>query len=133
MKIRRLPGSELLVSEVCLGTMMFGEQVNKKNSFAQLDLATKQLGINFIDTAESYPFPSCPSTAGRTESMIGEWLNKKGSTKRNELVISSKVCGFSDELTWLRKDGKGTRVTKAQIEEAVDAQLRRLGTDYIDL
>ena len=77
------------------GTMTFGEQNDREGSFAQLDKATKELGINFIvrctpsrrlfanlksqDTAESYPVPSDPATTGTSETIIGEWLKKKGS------------------------------------------------------
>ena len=132
LKMRPLPGTDILVSEVCLGTMMFGEQVSKADAYAQLDMATKDYGLNFIDTAELWPCPSAPGTMGASESIIGSYLKKDGND-RSKLVISSKISGFSEEITWARKDGKGTRVIKAQITEAVDAQLRRLGTDYIDV
>ena len=142
MKMRLLPNSDILVSELCLGTMMYGEQVSKEDAFAQLDAATGVHGINFIDTAESYPSPAAPSTTGRSESIIGEWLRqgsaggktKASSSRRASTVISTKICGFSDQITWCRKDQSvGTRVNKKQVMEAVDAQLSRLGTDYIDL
>jgi len=137
MKMRQLPNSDIVVSELCLGTMMFGEQVSKEGAMAQLDAATGDHGINFIDSAESYPSPAAPSTTGRSEAIIGEWLKGSGkgkSSKRESVVISTKVCGFSDQLTWCRKDQSvGTRVNKKQVLEAVDAQLARLGTDYIDL
>lgn len=85
------------------------------------------------DTAESYPAPHAASTCGTSEIILGKWIRQKGSAKRNELVISTKVCGYSKEMTWLRKDGSGTRLSREQIIEAVDKQLERLGTDYIDL
>jgi aryl-alcohol dehydrogenase-like predicted oxidoreductase len=130
MKMKRIADSDLIVSEVCLGTMTFGEQIDEATSHVLLDKATKELGINFIDTAESYPVPSCPSTAGMTEKIIGTWLKKQ---KREDVIISTKVCGHSDQITWCRNSGEGTRLSKNQIVEAVDGQLRRLGTDYIDL
>lgn len=133
LRMRKIPNTEIVVSELCLGTMMFGDQVSKMQAAEQLDLATKTYGLNFIDTAESYPAPSAASTAGQSEKIIGEWLRKSKSTKREDLVISTKVCGFSDQLTWVRKDGQGTRVSREQVTEAVDAQLKRLGTDYIDV
>lgn len=130
MKMRKLPHSDLVVSELCLGTMTFGEQISKNDAFSQLDKATKEYGINFIDTAETYPVPSCPSTTGRTEQIIGEWL---GRNKRDDIILSTKISGYSNEITWCRSGGQGTRVNKAQVIDAVDAQLKRLGTDYIDL
>ncbi len=58
-------------------------------------------------------------------------LNK--GVQRDQIIISTKVCGFSDQITWARKSGSGTRITKDQITEAVDGQLERLGVDCIDL
>ncbi|KAJ1432447.1 NADP-dependent oxidoreductase domain-containing protein [Ochromonadaceae sp. CCMP2298] len=140
MRYRSIPNSELVVSELCLGTMNFGDQLTKKTSHALLDAATQEYAINFIDTAESYPIPSAPSSHGKSERIIGEWLKGKGSSTRQQLVISTKVCGFSDEMNWVRNSAGGsggskggTRLNKKQIVEAVDAQLTRLGTDYIDL
>jgi aryl-alcohol dehydrogenase-like predicted oxidoreductase len=91
-----------------------------------------EFGLNFIDSAESWPAPSGPSSAGDSESIIGAYLTKKGND-RSKVVISTKVCCFSDELTCVRNGGQGTRASRGQIEEAVDAQLARLNTDYIDL
>lgn len=134
MKMRKLPNSELVVSEICLGTMNFGDQLSKDSSLKILDAAFNEYGINFLDTAETYPVPSAPSTTGKSELIIGDWLKKRGGKKkRAEVIVSSKVSGFSDQITWCRRDGSGTRVNKAQVMEAVDAQLKRLGTDYIDL
>eukprot|EP00607_Mallomonas_marina_P001222 CAMPEP_0182431376 /NCGR_PEP_ID=MMETSP1167-20130531/48672_1 /TAXON_ID=2988 /ORGANISM="Mallomonas Sp, Strain CCMP3275" /LENGTH=376 /DNA_ID=CAMNT_0024617643 /DNA_START=150 /DNA_END=1280 /DNA_ORIENTATION=+ len=110
--------------------MTYGEQISKEKAFAQLDTATKEYGINFIDTAESYPVPSCPSTFGSTDLILGDWLKRN---RREDVVLSSKVCGFSKEITWCRKNGESTRVTREQVIEAVDSQLQRLGTDYIDV
>ena len=133
MKMRKLPGTDLVVSELCLGTMMMGEQTNKADSIEQMEKATSDYGINFIDTAESYPVPSAPTTQGRSEEFVGEWLKMGGSSRRQNTVIATKVCGFSDDITWCRKNGQGTRITEEQVMEAVDASLKRLGTDYIDL
>lgn len=103
-----------------------------------------KISFNFSkDTSEIYPAPSAPSTSGNSEKIIGEWLKQHNAKKRSEIVISTKICGFSDEITWCRKGGKkakesanaveGTRLTAAQITDAVNRQLKRLGTDYIDL
>lgn len=133
MKMRQLPNSELVVSQVGLGGLMFGEQLSAAQAKEQLDKATGEYGINLIDTAESFPAPSAPSTSGTSELIIGQWLKEGGSTRRASTVVATKVCGYSDQLTWVRKDGSGTRVNRAQVTEAVDASLKRLGTDYIDL
>ena len=131
MKYRNLVGTDIKVSELCLGTMLYGEQVSKEDAFLQMDLA-KSMGINFIDTAETYPVPSAPTTSGQSEEIIGQYLKKKGNS-RNDFVISTKVCGHSEHMEWMRKDGGDTRINKKQLIEAVDNQLSRLGTDYIDL
>lgn len=60
-------------------------------------------------------------------------MKKQSPSVREDLIISTKICGFSDEITWCRKNGQGTKLVREQIIEAVDAQLVRLGTDYIDL
>jgi aryl-alcohol dehydrogenase-like predicted oxidoreductase len=140
MGMRFLPSTDILVSQLCLGTMMFGDQVNEKQAFAQLDAATKKFGINFIDTAEIYPSPAAESSCGDSELIIGKWL-QKSQTKRSDVVISTKICGFSNEITWCSRDRsdlgpddfQGTELSEKQIFAAVDAQLKRLGTDYIDL
>ncbi len=73
MKTRTLPGTGLTVSEVCLGTMTWGQQNNESQAHEQLDCAIAH-GINFIDTAEMYPVPPRAETQGRTERFIGNWL-----------------------------------------------------------
>lgn len=75
--------------------------------------------------------PADPETAGMSERILGAWLKKRG--KRADTVVATKVTGYSDVLTWLRKSGGPVRLTPAQIVEAVDGSLQRLGTDYIDL
>src|SRR4029434_7826646 len=77
MKRRRLPGTDLDVSEVCLGTMTWGEQNTERDAHAQLDYAIAQ-GINVIDTAEMYPVPPNATTQGRTETFVGSWLANRG-------------------------------------------------------
>merc|ERR1712127_111297 len=130
MRYNKLGDSDLLVSEVCLGTMTWGKQNSEAEAMQQLDTACDKYGVNFIDTAEGYPIPLQPETAGDTDRLIGKWLAGRA---RDKTVIASKVCGSSRRLTWFRDDGKGTRVTRKQIIESVDKSLKRLGTDYIDL
>ena len=126
MKYRVLPGSNLNVSEVCLGTMTWGQQNSEADAHAQLDYAVEQ-GINFIDTAEMYPVPPNATTQGRTETILGRWLGRRG---RDELVIASKVAG-PGRREWIR--GGRTDLTREVIAEAVETSLKRLQIDCIDL
>jgi len=126
MHYKNLPGTELNVSRVCLGTMTWGEQNTEEEAHEQLDYALDQ-GINFIDTAEMYPVPPNAKTQGRTESFLGSWL---ANQKRDRLVIATKVAG-PGRRDWIR-DGR-TDLTAEVIAEAVDTSLERLQTDYIDL
>lgn len=127
MQYRQLGDTDLEVSRICLGTMMYGSQVAERDAHAQLDYAVSQ-GVNFIDTAEMYAVPPQPETQGLTEQYIGNWLAKRGD--RDRLIVASKVLGRS-EMTWVR--GKTTRLDREQIVGALDASLERLQTDYIDL
>ena len=126
MRTRTLPGTDLVISEVCLGTMTWGEQNSERDAHAQLDRAV-DLGINFIDTAEMYPAPPRAETQGRTETFLGNWLSARG---RQGLVVATKVAG-PGRRDWIR--GGRTDLTRANIAEAVDVSLGRLRTDYIDL
>jgi aryl-alcohol dehydrogenase (NADP+) len=126
MDYRTLPGTEMNVSRVCLGTMTWGEQNTEEQAHEQLDYAIAQ-GINFIDTAEMYPVPPNAQTQGRTETFIGTWLKRQ---TRHRLYVATKVAG-PGRRDWIR--GGRTDLTKDVIAEAVDTSLRRLQTDYIDL
>jgi aryl-alcohol dehydrogenase-like predicted oxidoreductase len=126
MKHRILPGTSLKVSEVCLGTMTFGEQNTEAEGHAQLDYALAQ-GVNFIDTAEMYPVPPNAVTQGRTETIVGNWLARQ---PRDKLVIATKVAG-PGRRDWIR--GGRTDLTRDVIVEAIDTSRERLKTDYIDL
>ncbi len=126
MKYRTLPSTQLSVSEVCLGTMTWGEQNSESEGHAQLDYAMAQ-GVNFIDTAEMYPVPPNGTTQGRTETILGTWL---GARPRGNLVVASKVAG-PGRRDWIR--GGRTDLTRDVIAEAVDTSLARLQIDYIDI
>ncbi len=126
MKYRTLPGTALRVSEVCLGTMTWGEQNSEAEAHEQLDYAVAR-GINFIDTAEMYPAPPNAATQGRTETYLGNWLARR---PRDGLVIASKVAG-PGRRDWIR-NGR-TDLTREIIAEAVDTSLARLQIDCIDL
>ena len=126
MQFKMLPGTNLNVSRVCLGTMTWGEQNSEAEAHAQLDYAIDQ-GINFIDTAEMYPVPPNAQTQGRTEKYLGTWLTKR---PRENLTIATKVAG-PGRRDWIR--GGRTDLTRELIAEAVDTSLARLQTDFIDL
>jgi aryl-alcohol dehydrogenase-like predicted oxidoreductase len=126
MRHLTLPGTDLAVSAVCLGTMTFGEQNSEAEGHAQLDRAL-DAGVNFIDTAEMYPVPPNATTQGRTETIVGNWLARQ---PRDKLVIATKIAG-PGRRPWIR-DGR-TDITAANIAEAVGTSLARLRTDYIDL
>ena len=116
------------VSRVCLGTMTFGEQNDEAQGHAQLDAALAA-GVNFIDTAEMYPIAPRAETFGRTESIIGAWLRARKC--RDKVVLATKITGPAPNLSHIR--GGNIRHDRRQIEEALDASLKRLGTDYVDL
>ncbi len=128
MQLRELGRSGIQVSPLCLGTMTFGQQNTEAEAHAQLDLALAA-GINFIDTAEIYPVPPLPETQGRTERYIGNWLKSRGC--RSRVVLATKVAGPADWLPHVR-EGRN-RLDRPNIEAALDASLRRLQTDWIDL
>ncbi len=128
MKLNRLGTSALEVSEICLGSMTWGEQNTEAEGHAQIDWALDH-GINFIDTAEMYPIPPAQKTQGATEKILGAWL-AKNRAKRGNLVIASKIAG-PGRREWIR-NGEN-RVTRKTIPWAIDDSLKRLQTDTIDL
>lgn len=122
MKIKRLGRTGLKVSEICLGTMTFGNQCDEPTSHAIMDKAV-DYGVTFFDTADVYPLGHTPDSVGRTEEYIGNWL--KG--RREQIVLATK---FHGEMGPGPNDRGGSR---KHILQAVEASLRRLQTDYIDL
>ena len=128
MQYKKLPHSDLKVSRLCLGTMTFGIQNTMQDAFDQLDYAFDR-GINFIDTAELYPFPPEYKNFGKTEMMIGAWI-KNNPAKKQKIVIATKICGPGRATQNLRN---GARLDRANIIEAVDNSLQRLCVDAIDL
>jgi aryl-alcohol dehydrogenase-like predicted oxidoreductase len=126
MQFRTLSGTDLKISEVCLGTMTWGEQNSEAEAHQQLDYAVAQ-GVNFIDTAEMYPVPPNGTTQGRTETFLGTWLKRQ---RRADVIIATKVAG-PGRRDWIRS-GR-TDLTRGVIAEAVDTSLVRLQTDVIDL
>ncbi len=133
-RARELGTSDIKVSPICLGTMTFGDQTPEHDAFAQMDLALAR-GVNFFDTAEMYASPPKTETHGETERIIGRWLKRSGT--RDKIVLASKVAGRTRDMLWLRPerllDGGQVRLTRKQIDFAVEQSLVRLQTDYIDL
>jgi len=129
MVLRKLGRSDIKVSALCLGTMTFGEQNSEAEGHAQMDFALEK-GINFFDAAELYPIPPKKETQGRTERIIGTWFKKTGN--RDKIVMATKVVGRT-VMGWFRDNGEQGRLTRQQIEFAVDRSLKNLQTDYIDL
>ena len=129
MDYRELGRTGVKVSSLCLGTMTFGDQNSEAEGHAQMDYAFDR-GINIFDAAEIYPIPPRAETQGRTEKIIGTWL--AAGKRRDKVMIATKVAGRG-KMIWVRKDGEATRQSPAQITEAVEASLKRLNTDYIDL
>ena len=131
MKYRKLGHTDIDVSVIGLGTMTWGEQNTEAQAHEQLDFALSH-GVNFVDTAEMYPVPPKPETQGRTETYIGTWLAKSG--RRKDIVLASKVAGPSSDPKRPShiRDGN-TRLDRKNLTEALDASLKRLQTDYLDL
>jgi aryl-alcohol dehydrogenase-like predicted oxidoreductase len=126
MKYNPLGRTGITVSRVCLGTMTFGEQNSEEEAFRQLDRAV-DAGVNFIDTAEMYPVPARAATCGRSEEIVGHWINSRGN--RDAIVLATKIAGPG----WDHIRGGDGRFGRKQIGEALDGSLRKLGTDYVDL
>ena len=125
MEYRKLGRTGLKVSALCLGTMQFGWTADESLSFAILN-AAREAEINFIDTADIYSSWVSGNPGGVSETIIGKWM-KKFKIPRDQVVIATKVRG---------KMGEGPNdegLSRAHIFNAVEASLKRLGTDYIDL
>ena len=133
MKKNNLGKTEILVSEICLGTMTWGQQNNEKEAHDQLSYASER-GINFIDTAEMYAVPPKKETYGLTEKYIGTWLKNQD---RSKIILATKIAGRTSNvpsgppgLDWIRQ---GPRLNEKHIFQAIENSLKRLNTEYIDL
>jgi len=125
MKLKKMGRTGLKVTEVCLGTMTFGHQCDQPTSFAIMDRAWAG-GINFIDTADVYPLPVAMDTVGATETIIGNWFAAHPG-RRHETILASKCNGTMSD----KPNDQG--LSRRHIMDAIDASLRRLQTDFIDL
>ncbi|MFD5066312.1 aldo/keto reductase, partial [Streptomyces sp. NPDC058394] len=126
MKYTQLGRSGLKVSRLVLGTMNFGPQTGEPESHSIMDSAL-DAGINFFDTANVYGWGE---NKGRTEEIIGTWF-AQGGDRREKTVLATKVYGsmYREADTWPNYD----RLSALNIRRAVDASLKRLQTDYIDV
>ncbi|MET8980694.1 aldo/keto reductase [Streptomyces sp. NPDC004539] len=127
MKYTQLGRTGLKVSRLVLGTMNFGPFTDEADSHAVMDAAL-DAGINFFDTANVYGWGD---NKGRTEEIIGSWFAAGGAARRDKVVLATKVYGnmAGDGEAWPNHD----RLSALNIRRAVDASLKRLQTDYIDL
>ena len=122
----RLGRTGLTVSRLALGTMTFGLQTDEPTSHRILDRATEG-GINFLDTADVYPLGGTVETTGRTEEIIGNWLRAKGGNRRSEFILATKAANKVGPNPW---DAGNSR---KHLLDAIDASLKRLQTDHVDL
>ncbi|RMH85402.1 aldo/keto reductase [Pseudomonas sp. AOB-7] len=128
MEYRQLGRTDLRVSALCLGTMTWGEQNSEAEGHAQIERA-KACGINFMDTAEMYPVPPRAETYSRTEQIIGSYFRQRGD--RADWILASKIAGPGNGIGHIR--GGKLKFDRAHIVAALDASLKRLQTDWIDL
>ena len=129
MQRRRLGRSGLYVTDICMGTMTFGQQCDEKLSHKILDTAY-DAGIDFYDTAEVYPVPPSVELVGKTEEIVGRWMKTK---PRESIILATKITGAGHG--WFQppvRFGK-TFLDRHQIFRSVEGSLKRLNTDYIDL
>ncbi|KAA0913795.1 aldo/keto reductase [Psychrobacter sp. ANT_WB68] len=124
MQYQTLPQLNEKVSKICLGTMTWGQQNSESDAHAQMDMALSA-GVNFWDTAEMYPSPPDKDKQGDTERFMGTWFNK--TKQRDKVILASKMS----PMDFLR-DGQ-TRFNAEHISNAIDGNLERLQTDYIDI
>jgi aryl-alcohol dehydrogenase-like predicted oxidoreductase len=124
MKIKQLGRTGLKVSDVCLGTMTFGNQADEATAFAIMDVADGA-GVTFFDTADVYPLGGDLASVGATERIVGRWLKQRKARER--IVLATKCRGAMG--TGPNDEG----LSRKHIISACEASLRRLGTDYIDL
>jgi 1-deoxyxylulose-5-phosphate synthase len=124
MKIKRLGGTGLHVSEICLGTMTFGVQADEATAFQIMDVAD-QGGVTFFDTADVYPLGADLNEVGTTETIVGKWLHERHARER--IVLATKCAGTMGPS----RNDRGS--SRKHILDACEQSLRRLNTDYIDL
>jgi aryl-alcohol dehydrogenase-like predicted oxidoreductase len=122
MKFTKFGSTGLTVSRMCIGTGTFGKQTDEGESHRILDKAA-EAGINFIDTADLYPAGADVSGVGGSEVITGRWLKDK----RDRFILATKAGGRMGPAAW----DQGS--SRKHLMDAIDASLRRLDTDYVDL
>ena len=125
MQRAKLGRTDIEVSKFCLGSMLWGTRNTAAEGHAQIDRAL-DAGIDFIDTAEMYPVPPTADTVGGSETVIGEWFARTG--RRADVVLATKHSG--EGLNHIRD---GAAITAESIPLVLEASLKRLKTDYVDL
>ena len=128
MKFNPLGRTGIDASRICMGTMTFGRQVAEADAYRIMDMAVDH-GVNFIDTAEMYPFPAEPGDFNMTEKIVGAWMKARGN--RDKLVLATKIVGPGGRFGSIR--GGNLKNNRRHIMRAVDQSLKSLGTDRIDL
>ncbi|SBT79510.1 aldehyde reductase, putative [Plasmodium malariae] len=122
MRYHYLGNSNLAVSEICLGTMNFGNYVNEKLAHELFDYAYEEFQVNFFDTAEIYPLPVSENYFGLSEQILGNWVNSKGKANRHKFVIATKICGRTDKIPWAKKYKRKKRDEQKKQEEGEAAE-----------
>jgi aryl-alcohol dehydrogenase-like predicted oxidoreductase len=122
MQYKSFGRTGLSVSRMCLGTGTFGKQTGEAEAFSMFDMAA-EAGVNFIDTADMYPAGKAADERGGAEEITGRWL--KG--KRNRFIVGTKAGGAMGPASW----DQGT--SRKHLLDAMDASLRRLQVDHVDL
>ncbi len=130
MQYNLLGNSTLNVSQICLGSMTWGEQNTQRDASEQMALALEH-GINFFDVAEMYPVPPKPETYGQSELIMGEWI--KQNNQRKNIILATKVAGASSRNRGVNHIRGGANLGRDHIFSACENSLKRLQTDYIDL
>lgn len=126
LALTRLGRTGLHVSRLALGTMTFGLQTEEAVSFQIMDRAAAG-GINFLDTADVYPLGGTVETIGRTEEIVGRWLRQRAPGGRSRFIVATKAVGKVGPDRW------DQGASRKHLLDAIDASLKRLQTDYVDL
>ena len=123
MEFRRPGDTDIEVSLICMGSMLWGSRNTEAEGHEQMDHAFER-GVNFIDTAEMYAVPTSAEHYGRSEEVIGTWLQARGN--RDKVILATKVTGPGARFPYIR-DGE-PRLNRWHIEQAIDTSLQAPGS-----